>query len=106
MARKKIVGNYYEKIPKPIRNKYALTLLAFAVWMLFFDRNDVFTQFKLGSTLNDLQQKNTHYVSKLDEVNASAKDLSENKEEQERFARETYLMKKDNEEVFVIKHKE
>jgi len=106
MARKKTVGNYYEKIPKPIRNKYALTLIAFVVWMFFFDRNDVFTQFKLNNTLNDLEQKNTHYVDKLEDVSATALDLSENKEAQERFARETYLMKKQDEEVFVIKQKD
>jgi len=78
----------------------------FIAWMLFFDRNDVFTQLKLSSTLDDLQHKNTHYVEKLDHVNATAKDLSENKEAQERFARETYLMKKDDEEVFVIEKKD
>ncbi len=106
MARNKIVGNYYEKIPKPVRNKYAITLIAFTVWMLFFDRNDVFTQFKLGSTLNDLQHKNTHYVEKLEDVSATAKDLAENTEAQERFARETYLMKKNDEDVFVIEQKQ
>lgn len=93
---------YWNKIPPFIRNKYSLTLLFFLVWMLFFDRNDIFSQLSLNRQLNDMKNERAYYREKLKEVKATRKDLFENQENLERFAREKYLMKKKNEELFII----
>ncbi len=106
MAKKSIFREYFEKIPKPFRNKYILTGIAFCGWMLFFDRHDLFTQLHLQNTLEDMKEKNAHYVEKVEEVNSASENLSENNDAKERFAREEYFMKKDDEEVFVIKIEE
>ncbi len=85
-----------------LRNKYFLAIVAFGVWMLFFDRNDILAQYEFRSEVNKLQQEKDFYVK---EIAIAKKDLSEldsNLSSAEKFAREKYFMKKDNEDVFVI----
>ena len=106
MPKKTIFRTYYEKIPKQLRNKYVLTVAVFLVWMLFFDRHDFFTQRHLQNTLNDMEAKTEHFKEKVKEVEKENEDLTTNQETMERFAREKYLMKRDDEEVFVIERKE
>ena len=106
MPKKSVFRLYYEKIPKQLRNKYILTAAVFCVWMLFFDRHDVFTQLHLQNTLDDMEAKNEHFEEKIKEVDKEDKELSANQESMERFAREKYLMKKDDEEIFVIEREE
>ncbi len=89
-----------------MRNKYVLTAVLFCVWMLFFDRHDLFTQRHLQNTLDDMNAKNKHFQEKVKEVDKENRELSASEENMERFAREKYLMKKDDEEIFVIERKE
>lgn len=85
-----------------MRNKYVLTALVFLVWLVFFDRHNLVTQFKLKQELTDVEKEKLYYQDKAIEVEAEAKGLFSNAEKLEKFAREEYLMKKDNEEVFII----
>ncbi len=89
-------------IPSFLRNKYVLTALCFLVWLVFFDRHNLVTQFKLKQELTELEKEKAYYQVKAVEVETEAKGLFSNAEKLEKFAREEYLMKKENEEVFVI----
>ena len=89
-------------IPTFLRNKYVLTALVFLAWLIFFDRHNLVTQFKLKQELTAIEKEKRYYQDKAVEVEAEAKGLFSNAEKLEKFAREEYLMKKDNEEVFVI----
>jgi len=84
------------------KNKYAVTLLLFLVWMMFFDRNNVISQVKLSQALSSLEERKQAYKEKIVEVKADKEDLLTNTESLEKFAREKYWMKKDNEDIFVI----
>jgi cell division protein FtsB len=84
------------------RNKYFVVSLAFLVWMVFFDRNDLFSQYQYHHQLSKLKQERDFYQKETAKVNKDLEELTSNKEELEKFAREKYLMKKDNEDVFVI----
>lgn len=90
-------------IPKLIKNKYILTAGAFAVWMLFFDNRDVITtHFKHRAELNRLEESRTYYQ---DEINKTRKELNQLKLDPrilEKYARERYRMKRDNEDLFII----
>ncbi len=44
------------KLKSIITNKYLLSGIAFAVWMTFFDRNDITLQLKRIHELNKLQE--------------------------------------------------
>jgi len=84
------------------RNKYFVVTLAFAVWMVFFDKNDLFSQYQYHSQLSKLKHERDFYQKETDKVHQELNELTTNKEMLEKFAREKYLMKKDNEDVFVI----
>ena len=83
-------------------NKYLLAVAAFIVWMLFFDRNDVIAQYEYKSALNKLEEEKAFYVTEIAQVRKDLNELNTNLNTAEKFAREKYFMKKDNEDVFVI----
>jgi len=84
------------------RNKFLLAATAFMVWMLFFDRNDVFTQMQRRSELNELKQSKAYFEKQIAENKKFSKDLQFNASAIEKYAREKYLMKRDNEDLFII----
>ena len=79
-----------------------LASAAFVVWMLFFDRNDVFTQMERRSELNELKQSKQYFEKQIAENRKFSKDLQFNASAIEKYAREKYLMKRDNEDLFII----
>jgi cell division protein FtsB len=85
-----------------LRNKYLLTLTGFVVWMLFFDKNDVFTQLERRKNLAEIEQSKTYYSKKIAESKKFTQDIQTNAAAIEKFAREKYLMKRDNEDLFLI----
>ena len=84
------------------RNKYFLVSSIFLVWMVFFDRNDLFSQWEYHQQVSKLKQERDFYQKESAKVHQDLDELTSNKEKLEKFAREKYLMKKDNEDVFVI----
>ena len=95
----------FKKIFKVITNKYLLTVMGLAVWLTFFDRNDVFTQYDLKQQVLKLEKERDYYLREIISNNQAIEELNTNQKSLEKFARETYLMKKDNEDVFVIVNK-
>ena len=85
-----------------LRNKYFLAVVAFALWMLFFDRNDMISQYEYRTEVGKLQQEKDFYTKETASVKKDLKELDSNMNSAEKFAREKYYMKKDNEDVFVI----
>jgi cell division protein FtsB len=90
---------------KILKNKYFLTTIGIVVWLLFFDKNDIFTQSELINKLNKLKDERSYYLEEIEKGKKEITELKTNQESLERFAREKYLMKKDNEDVFVIVRK-
>ena len=84
------------------RNKYFLVTLAFVVFMIFFDKNDLFSQYQYYQQVSKLKLERDFYLKETEKVNKDLKELTSDPKELEKFAREKYLMKKDNEDVFVI----
>lgn len=89
-----------------LRNKYLIAGIAFLVWMLFFDRNDLISQYEYRQQLNKLQAEKEFYTRESEKAIKDLNELSTNRGKLEKFAREKYLMHKDNEDVFVIIEKE
>ncbi|HUH33925.1 MAG TPA: septum formation initiator family protein [Daejeonella sp.] len=85
-----------------LSNKYFLSATAFVVWMLFFDRNDLMSQYDYRTQVSKLQAEKEFYTRETEKARKDLDELSTNKEKLEKFAREKYLMKKENEDVFVI----
>ncbi len=85
-----------------VTNKYLLTVVGLAVWLTFFDRNDIFTQYDLKQQVLKLEKERNYYLQEIIANNQAIEELHTNQKSIEKFARETYLMKRDNEDVFVI----
>ncbi|MDQ3192633.1 MAG: septum formation initiator family protein [Bacteroidota bacterium] len=92
----------FQKVPKWFKNKYALTGMVFLLWLLFFDRNDLISQFKISSELNKLEEEKRFFLEEIKKDQENLIDLKTNPKTLEKFARENYLMKKENEDIYVI----
>jgi cell division protein FtsB len=81
---------------------FTLTFSGLLIWMLFFDDNNVFVQFKMYRELSRLESETDYYAEKLKEVEREKIEVMGTPKLVEKFAREKYLMKKPQEEIFVI----
>lgn len=88
-------------LKKYILNRYVLILIGFGVWMLFFDDNSYLIHQELNDNIQKLESSINYYKH---EIAKDKKIIEDQKkpEKLERFARETYLMKKKNEDVYII----
>lgn len=87
---------------KIIKNKYFLTMVGLLVWLLFFDKNDVFTQYEMVEKCNKLKGEKEYYLQEIENNKRNLNELRTNKRSLETFSREKYLMKKENEDVYVF----
>ncbi len=94
------------KIPRFLKNKYALAGIIFIAWVSFFDQNNLITQVQYRLELNKLEDERKFYNKELDQIQADLKELKSNPASLEKFAREKYFMKKADEEIFVIVEEE
>ena len=85
-----------------LKNKYLITSLALVVWLLFFDKNDILSQVDRSKELRALEEERNYYQKEIEKSKQDMKELQTNPKNLEKFAREKYLMKKPNEDVFVI----
>ena len=84
------------------KNKFFLVTVAFVVWMTFFDKNDLLSQYQYQQEVSKLEQERDFYKTETDKVSKDLEELTSNPQQLEKFAREKYLMRKDNEDVFVV----
>ncbi len=87
---------------RKLRNKYIITGIIFAIWVLFIDQNNLVERFQNLREKRQLEQDKAYYIEKKEEDAARLRELKTNDENLEKFAREQYLMKKKNEDVFII----
>ena len=94
------------KVIKPvlsiIRNKYLVASIAFFVWMMFFDRNDFFEQRERRQHLYKLQESKEYFTNEIQKERKFSQELKNDPAVIEKIAREKYLMKRDNEDLFII----
>ena len=91
-----------KKLIDLVKNKFFLVSVAFLVWMLFFDKNDLNSQLEYRSQVNKLEAERDFYTKEISKAENDLQELTTNPEKLEKFARERYFMKKDNEDVYVV----
>ena len=83
-------------------NKLMLIIfLAFIVWMVFFDENSYFIHKELNADIEELEQSTKYYKKEIKKDQKMIQDLN-NPKSLEKFARETYKMKKENEDIYIV----
>ena len=89
------------KVFKILTNIFVLIFIPFMIWMLFFDENSYLVHRKFNNEIKDLESTVSFYKTKIAEDKATIIKLNDSLQ-LERFAREQYLMKKENEEIYII----
>ena len=84
-----------------LKSPFILIGLLFVLWMLFFDSNSYLNHNRLSNDINQLQKDKQHYIEEIKKDSIALKELSI-PEGLEKYAREKYHMKKENEEIFLI----
>ena len=89
-------------IPDWIRNKFFIAIAVFVVVILFFDKNDLFTQMDRNRQLRELLQSKEYFTQQIATEQAILDQMKTNPAILEQYAREKYLMKRDNEDLYII----
>lgn len=97
---------FYKNLPWYIKNIYFAIALFFVLWMLFFDQNNMFYQIKLSRKLSKLEGQKHYFQEQIQDVESTKEELFSTAAKKEKFAREKYHMKKDNEDIFIIEVEE
>jgi cell division protein FtsB len=92
----------FTKVFRLFINKYTITLVVFGVWMVFFDSSSVLNRMKYREKLNTLKQEKHFYLEEIKKDSILSQKLLSDSAEIEKFARESYLMKKEKEDVFLV----
>jgi len=90
------------RILKNSFNKYLIVLAGFIIWIMFFDGNNLMQHRKNIAELEQLENQVEFYKSKIEADKRKLYELQTNDENLEKFAREQFLMKKADEDIFVI----
>lgn len=91
----------WKRIPPFLYNKYLIALILFLVWLTFFDRNNFISQVRYGRTLNKQRLQKEFYKKEIVQDSIALTELADTNL-LEKFAREKYLFKKDNEDIYLI----
>ncbi len=90
---------FWQRLPVPLRNRYYLTLLVFLFLLVFLDKNNLWTQWRLWRAKQRLVQDRELYRQKIQEAKEQAELFELTKE---RYARERYYMRRAGEDVYII----
>jgi len=87
---------------KPFLNKYLITMVVFLAFIIFVDENNVIRRVQYETKIRELKQDIRHYRKLSEESESKLNRLHSSDAELERVAREDYLMKKPNEDVYIV----
>lgn len=91
-----------KKIFSILKNKYVIASTIFIVYVGFLDQNSFVRQMRLNAELRKAKEEKDFYLKEIEKDTKDFLTIHSNLEEKEKFAREKYLMKKDNEDIFLI----
>ncbi|WP_340075723.1 FtsB family cell division protein [Leptobacterium sp. I13] len=86
---------------KVFGNIYVIILTIFVIWMVFFDTNSYFIHKQLNEEIEKLEKQKQHLEEEIEQDKQMIKTLK-TAEGLEKYAREKYYMKKENEEIYLI----
>ena len=88
------------------KNRYFVVFAVLALWLTFFDQNNFVYQYKLAKQIQELEDEKAFYQEEIEVLKTQKMLLSTDEDMLEKYAREKYLMKKDDEVLFLLKEKE
>tara|TARA_Y100000991_G_scaffold186872_1_gene151605 strand:+ start:800 stop:1114 length:315 start_codon:yes stop_codon:yes gene_type:complete len=101
----KQINELIDKIPNYLKNKYLIAVVLFIVWITFFDNFNIIKQSKIKKNIKQLEENKKFYIQEITKDSSEYYDLLNDAEKREKFAREKFLMKKEDEDVYIIRRK-
>ena len=96
----------FKEILRKLNNRYVYAVVIFLVLFLFVDQFNLFEQIRLRRTLNDQNEQIDFYENEISESRDLLNRLENDTATMEQVARENYMMKRDNEVVYLIETQE
>jgi cell division protein DivIC len=89
-------------MPAWMKNRYVLTVLAFLLWIILLDPNNLISRVGEARTRNRLLREKEYYMGRIEEDRRKLNELRTSNENLEKYAREQYRMKRPDEDLFII----
>ncbi|MFT3885112.1 MAG: septum formation initiator family protein [Flavobacteriales bacterium] len=89
-------------VPHWLRNRYGTGAAVLLLWICLFADYDLYTTLKLRGQLRKMHKEHKWYAQEIERTREQLRELGSDQALLEKFAREKYLMKRDNEDVFVL----
>lgn len=99
-----VIKDFFERI-RPYLNKYVITLILFGILLVFVDENNLIRRFRYDHQIRELRREIRNLRKEREESARQLEDLRIGTQEIEKIAREQYLMKRDNEDVYILEKK-
>ena len=93
---------FFRKLLKPLANKYLIAFIVFSVWMIFIDDNNIFFLRKNVNKLKEYRLEKAYFLEKIRKDSIHLQEMKANAKNLDKFAREEFLMKKKDEDIFLI----
>ncbi|WP_291910858.1 septum formation initiator family protein [Chitinophaga sp. CB10] len=90
------------KVPGLLKNFFFVTGGLFLLWIAFLDKTNLMYQYQFQSEVNKLESQKEFFISEIKKTKEEQQELLSSPEKLEKFAREKYFMKKDNEDLFIL----
>ncbi len=74
----------------------------FLLYISFFDAHDLISQIEIRMELREISDEIDYLNKDTESAKRQIRELTSDKEKLEKFAREQYRMKRENEELFVL----
>lgn len=84
------------------KHKLLIFIVLFVLWIVFFDRNSVMMHIERENNIASLQDSIEYYKREIERLNLHLEELQNDPREMEKFVRERYNMKRDNEDIYII----
>lgn len=88
-----------DRIPSILKNRYIACLIPFLIWITFFDKANILEQIKLRNKVEKYEELKLYYKDRIEKGKADRAALNA---DLEKYAREQYYLKKNNEDVFIF----
>ncbi|WP_236652895.1 FtsB family cell division protein [Chitinophaga vietnamensis] len=89
-------------MPAVLKNKFFITAAAFCIWLAFLDKTNLMYQYQFSSEEKKLENQKDFFISEIKKTKEEQQELLSSPEKLEKFSREKYYMKKDNEDLFIM----
>ena len=97
-----VLKTIWSKVKPIFVNKYLFVLVVFGVIITFADSRSLMNRWRTTNNIRVLERNIAYYRNEIETNLEKIRELQSSDENLERFARENYLMRRPNEDIFLI----